>query len=1087
MSDLIARTKIVPPRRRPDLLSRQRLVDLFSDLLGHSLILLVAPAGYGKTCALIDFVHSKSIPVCWLALDLLDRDSYRFFASLIASIAQRFPDFGPPAQAALQSLVAGQSQLEQFVITLANALYDQADEDYLIIVDDYHLAADNDEINTFFSQFVQQMDERCHILLAARRLLALPDMPLLVARGYVSGLDFEDLAFSEEELQQLVLQNYGQSLSTGEAAELVKVTEGWITGLLLSAHSRLRNVPERVRRLRAAGVDLYDYLAQQVLDQQPCELREFLLRSSVLEEFNSDLCAEILEPAWLPDGVSWQRLIDEVLERNLFTVAVGDQGGWVRYHHLFQEFLHKQLVKEYPNDETVILQRLAAVYIERNEWERAYHCYQRLGDLQATVVLIEQAGLSLINGGRVLLLADWLDGIPGDLLQSRPLLLSLKGDVLGRKGEVQQALALLNQAEAALRAARKQIPLARTLVRRAIVYRLLGDYPNSLADGDQALALLGVDDQSPREHLAVKALALLAKGMSLYSIGELSDSIASLQEAMEINQMLEDTTGVATASMELAVTYTNGGYHAQALELYQFCLETQRRLASVSGQAIVLNNLAVLYHLQGDYVQALRCLEEAQEFARRSGYTRLVGFTLAGIGDLFADLELWKLAQKIFRQAWTTAHRVNERYLIVYLELALARMTGATGAWHEAFEHLSAASQLVLDRRSNYEWALYQLAMGRYYLAQQKADEAIAPLQDAQARFAQGGQPTEEALTHFLLAVAWQIVGESASVVQHLTRGLTIAFALESRHPLVVGLRNLSELIRQTQLEGVVREQAQHLATEIEAFERQIPTLSRQLRQSASPALTPLLLEAPPRLIIHALGRAEVIMDGKPVTTREWQTQVSRDILFCVLAHPNGLSKEEVGALFWPDATPNELKTRFKNALYRLRTALLPDVILFDDEIYRFNRVIDYEYDVEQFLNKAAEGDAATTPTLRIAAYESAIEHYRGPYLPDVEGAWVWTEREYLRRVFTETILTLAQLQFDTGDYRAALQSCQRALADDPCLEEAHRLAMRIYAAMGNRAAVARQYALCQQALRDEIDVPPSPQTEELYALLTQA
>jgi LuxR family transcriptional regulator, maltose regulon positive regulatory protein len=1087
MNDVIARTKITPPRHRPDLLTRKRLVDLFSDLLNHPLILLVAPAGYGKTCALIDFIHSTAAPVCWLALDALDRDSYRCFASLIASISQRFPSFAAPAHSALQSYIAGQNQLEQFVTTLANELYGLSDEDYLIIVDDYHLAAENDEISTFFSQFVQQIDERCHVLLAARRLFGLPDLPLLVARGYVSGLDFEDLAFSEDELQQLVLRNYGQTLSDGEAADLVKVTEGWITGLLLSAQSRLRNIPERVRRLRAAGIDLYDYLAQQVLDQQPDELREFLLRSSVLEEFDSDLCNHLLDAAWLPAGSSWQSLIDEVLARNLFAVAVGDDGSWVRYHHLFQEFLHKQLVQEYPDDETLILQRMAAFYADQKEWEKAHRYYQKLGDLPATAALIERAGPSLLQRGRFLLLAAWLDSLPQELLQNHSNLLSIQGDALARKGEVQQALLVLDRAQSALKAAGDQLDLAQTLVRRAIVYRLLGDYPHSLADSDQALALLGANEDRQRERLAVKAHALLSKGMSLLATGQFPESIAALKEAMQINQMLDDVTGTATVAMELAITYGNGGYHAQALELFQFCLETQRSLASVSGQATVLNNLGVLYHLQGAYVQALRHLEEAEECARRSGYTRLVGFTLASIGDLFADLDLWQIAQRIYRQAWTVAQRVNERFLIVYLELALAKMAGATGAWYEAFEHLSTVSKLVLDKNSNYEWALYQLAMGRYYLAQHKANEAIAPLEDALVRFAEGDLPTEEALTHFLLASAYQAAAEATQAAAHLTRGLAGAFTLESRHPLIVGLQHLSDVIIYTELEGVAREQAKHLAVEIRAFEHEIPTLGRQLRQSASPTLTPHLLEVPPRLIIHTLGRAEVIMDGKGVTTREWQTQISRDIFLCLVAHPQGLTKEEVGGIFWPDATPNELKTRFKNALYRLRSALHPEVIFFDDEIYRFNRAFDYEYDVERFLSKVAEGDTAPNPTLRIAAYEAAIPYYSGAYLPEVDGAWIWAEREHLHRVFTDTILTLAELQLAADDYRAALQSCQRALADDPCLEEAHRLAMRAYAALGNRAAVARQYAVCQQALRDEIDVPPSPQTEELYTLLMHA
>src|SRR5690606_36521897 len=161
--------------------------------------------------------------------------------------------------------------------------------------------------------FVQQSDERCHVLLASRRLLALPDMPLLVARSYVVGLDFEDLVFEPQEVQELMLQNYGQTLQDNEVAELVKATEGWITGLVLSAQSQMLNDTERMRRLRAAGVDHYDYLAQQVLTQQPADLRTFLLRTSAFDEFDAALCQAVLGEEWLPAGESWSNLIEHVL------------------------------------------------------------------------------------------------------------------------------------------------------------------------------------------------------------------------------------------------------------------------------------------------------------------------------------------------------------------------------------------------------------------------------------------------------------------------------------------------------------------------------------------------------------------------------------------------------------------------------------------------------------------------------------------------------------------------------------------------------------------------------------------------------
>lgn len=1093
MNDTIVRTKVVPPRRRPDLYTRQRLVELLDELMGNKLTILVAPAGYGKTYALIDFAHYTELPVCWYSLDPLDRDPHRFFMHFIAAIAQRYPVFGRTAQAALQNYSARQGSLDQLITVVVNELYEHAPEDFLLILDDYHLVAEDEDIGRFVSQFVQQADENCHLLLASRGLLALPDMPLLVARGYVSGLDFEDLAFEREELQKLILQNYGHSLSDREAADLIKTTEGWITGLLLSTQSNIRNVSERMRRLRAAGIDLYDYLAQQVLDQQTPALRDFLLWTGLTEEFNAELCSTLFDEAWLSPGVTWAGLIEELFRQNLFAVRVGENGDWLRYHNLFQEFLQKQLVKERPDDEILILNRLASHHASNKEWEKAHRCYQRLGDVEAIADLIEAAGYSLIRSGRILLLAGWIDGLPSDLLQARPLLLSLRGDVLGRKGDVEQALAVLNRAAMLLDESADWLNLARTLVRRAIIHRLRGDYSLSLADSDHALAALArkapnAQQAAPGEATAVKAQALLAQGVSLHTTGQFQPAVTALQESLLLNQEIDDRAGLTTASMELATVYTNTGQYGQALSLYQFCLDEYHQSANLSAQAMVLNNLGVLHHLQGDYVQALERLSDAYDAAQRSGYTRFVSFALTGIGDLFADLEMWQTSLKVYREAWAIAQRLNERFMVVYLKLVMARAAGEIGAWRDAFEHLSTASTLVLDRSSDYEWALYQLAMGRYYLGQNKAEEAIAPLEDAKGRFVQGGQPVEEAIVTFLLATALHASHHApGQVSEHLTHGLAIAFTLESRQPLIAALRSIQSIIQPGMVSGAARERAKQLTGEIAHFASQAPLISRQMRQHVSPHLAHLLLEAPPRLVIHTLGRAEVTLDGKLISNREWQTQVSRDIFFCLLSNPAGLTKEEVGAHFWADASPTELRSRFKNAMYRLRSALHPDVILFDDEIYRFNRAFDYEYDVEVFLNKIAEGDVSTDTRARIAAYSAAIQCYRGPYLPDLEGAWAWAEREHLHRLFTDTILTVAQLQLEQGEYRSALQSCQRALVDDPCLEEAHRIAMRIYAAMGNRAAVARQYALCRQALLNEIDVPPSPQTEELYTLLMHA
>ena len=292
----VTRTKIIVPRRRDDLLSRQRLLDQLYELLDYKLIILTAPAGYGKTSLLVDFANQSELPVCWFALDNLDQDPQRFIAHIIASIAQSFPAFGIQSAAALDSTSQTSLDINQMVAIIVNDAYEHIREHFLVVLDDYHLVNESKKVDQFINRLVHEVDENCHIILASRALLTLPDMPLWVARSWVGGLSFEDLEFNVEEIQTLILQKYHVTMPDGTANELVAETEGWITGLLLSAETMSYGKMSKRQVKSVSGVDLYDYLAQQVLDQQPPEIRDFLLQTSFLEEFDDEFCREVIGP-----------------------------------------------------------------------------------------------------------------------------------------------------------------------------------------------------------------------------------------------------------------------------------------------------------------------------------------------------------------------------------------------------------------------------------------------------------------------------------------------------------------------------------------------------------------------------------------------------------------------------------------------------------------------------------------------------------------------------------------------------------------------------------------------------------------------
>ena len=199
----ITRTKVIRPRRARDLLSRPRLLGLLDDLLEYRLALIAAPAGYGKTSLLVDFAVQAPYPVCWLSLDPLDSDPLRFISYLVAAIHEGFPAFGGPSQSLISNLDGAELDQEQILHTIINDLYENIEEHFALVLDDFHLVEGSAGVSGFINRFAQEMDENCHLVISSRSLLSLPDLPLMIGRSQVIGLSFEELAFHPDEVRAL--------------------------------------------------------------------------------------------------------------------------------------------------------------------------------------------------------------------------------------------------------------------------------------------------------------------------------------------------------------------------------------------------------------------------------------------------------------------------------------------------------------------------------------------------------------------------------------------------------------------------------------------------------------------------------------------------------------------------------------------------------------------------------------------------------------------------------------------------------------------------------------------------------------------
>jgi LuxR family transcriptional regulator, maltose regulon positive regulatory protein len=923
-------------------------------------------------------------------------------------------------------------------------------------------------IRDLFSRFIYLAGENCHVVLSSRRLPTLPDITIMVARQQVGGFDLEQLAFRPDEIRSLFEMSYGITLAESTVEELMHQTEGWVTGLHLSASSAAHNVPDLTQAARIAGVDLAGYLDQQVLAPQPPELHKFLLQTSLLEEFDADLCEAVL-------GVgNWKKLLKTIRQDNLFVLSVGPDGKWLRYHPLFQEFLRDRIREEEPEMAQAILSRLAEVYKERHEWEKAYAIYRQSGNPNILADLVELAGTPMLLSERLITLRGWLDGLPLGLLEERPSLLSLKGALLCALGEGRSALTLLDQAVPEFQKTGELPGLALALVRRAAAYRLVGDYTSSLQNADQALQLS--KDKSNLQEIYAESERF--KGICLNHLGRVNEAVQFQEDALRRYEQLGEEQSVARVQMELGMTYRASGDYLAAQNAYEHALTEWRRENNLPSQANVLNSLGVLYHYQGEYEKAVRAFEAGLECARSSGSLWQESFLLASLGDVYTDLDEHESAIQAYTNAAQVAQRVNFQFLTDYLSLAQARLARLHGQVKEAYRYLSEAEGLIRVAGSNYESGLFHLERGCLQIVEKKP--AAIDLEKSLDFFQRGSLAVETNWSQVWLAAAHLEAGEAVAARSQLQVVLGTGQSEPFFHSLLQVVRRARPWLVVLQEDDEIGSILTSWLERVTQAEIQLPALRKRLRRF----LTTVPIQAP-RITIRAFGKTQVRTNGKLVTMAQWKTASVRELFFFVLAASRPLAKEEIGEILWPEMDASQLKLRFKNDLYRLRHALGQDVILFEDNLYHFNRTLDYEYDVENFAAHLKKANAARLINEKIANLHAATELRNGLYLQDIDATWVWSKRENLDQACMEALKQLTDIQRQAGDLRAALQACQEALKIDPSREDIHCLAMQLHHDLGDRLAVIWQYQACRAALLAELDAAPSDETEALYRRLT--
>ncbi len=696
MSSSLLVTKLYFPAARPARVRRPRLVERLETGLQGPLTLLSAPAGYGKSTLMAEWraTPENQMPAAWVSLDAGDNNLITFLRYVAAALDTLEGGLTAHTRLLLQS------EQPLPATSLLTALVNDVDRypaDFVLALDDCHVITD-EVIFMGLDFLVQNAPPKMHLVLLSR---SDPELPLarLRARGQLVEIRAEHFRFTREEAAQFLVQVMGLELTPTQVAALEKRSEGWIVGLHMAALS----MQGRSREELAVFVDeftgshryIMDYLVGDVLVSQTAVVRDFLLKTSILERLS----------AWLCEAITGQGNSQEILHKlegaNLFLVPLDDERDWYRYHHLFADVLQNRLRVEMPDQVNNLHRRAAESLVENGLFFEAIEHAYITQDYDFIRDLCRQSHAFLMRTEHRAAVNRLFERFPREYLHTEPWLCVLYAWVVWGEGKMQQAEDLLTCARMAYESLRGdgRLPVgdveyeglpAEILAFEALIHTQKGDPARVLELADQALGV------TPAEAPVISAIALQAQQVAYRQKGEMERAIESSYQALPLSRDA-DNIGIRVSVLHsLGVGLMIQGKLTQLIQVYEEGLQYAKSRGEIEHPRydLIYFKMADVAYVRNQLDQAEGWLMEGFRRSQRNTYlwSRFYGMTLQmqvmlakGEQDRARNLmvEGDELLAKI-RGAYFEAELVAT---VMMMRVLIGKLDGVQ-AWAESCQHV---------------------------------------------------------------------------------------------------------------------------------------------------------------------------------------------------------------------------------------------------------------------------------------------------------------------------------------------------------------------------------------------------------------
>ncbi len=722
------------------------------------LALISASAGFGKTTLISEWISKCDRLVGWLSLDEGDSEPERFISYLIAALQTVKPGIGVGLMAALQS--AESLNTETLLSTLLNEITTIPD-DFILILDDYHLI-DSPVVDQSLAFLVEHQPAQMHMVISTREDPSLP-LARLRARSQMIELRASDLRFSPAEASEFLNQVMGLTLSVEDITSLETRTEGWIAGLQLAAISMhgQKDASGFIQAFTGSHRYILDYLLEEVLQRQPIEVQNFLLRTSILERMCGPLCDAVLGN---PNS-SGQETLTYLERANLFIVSLDNERYWYRYHHLFGDLLRKRLKQSFTSEGINHLQIQASEWYENNGLIlAAFKHAVAAKDVDRANRLMENKKMPLHLPGVPTIILNWLESLPMNVLNANPALWWKQAAMLLESYQMIGVEEKLQAAEAAL--AMRNLPdaemdewtrnlVGKIAVARAELAATLYQSETSLVYAKRALEYLHPNNT------AYRSSAIQYIGFAHYIQGDRDEADQAYNEALSLAQTVGDNVGVLLAITRLGQVHELRNQLHQAAEKYQHALQLIGE-DPIPFTTVVYLGLARIYFEWND-------LDTAEKYGELS-------FQLARLCDQVVD-------RLILSQLFMSQIKLI-RGDVAGAANFLKQAEQNTRQWEFAARVPTIATQQVLMHlyQGNIDAAVQiaqlndlPILLARTLIAQGDPSAALAVLVPHRQKMEEKGWENNLLSTMVLQTLALHLVGEKEPALQVLSEALTLA------------------------------------------------------------------------------------------------------------------------------------------------------------------------------------------------------------------------------------------------------------------------------------------------------------------------